>query len=139
MLNTHAYVSLGPYLCITIVVPANNDFRRKKLPEIVATMIHDLHYEDRSNPQHDTGATKQRQEKTGEDRKESTGWRGMASASGDRLGSYLQHIQVSLESMHKFWFYGPTTFTGSFSTSARRHIGSRLARLCIPKSSGSGG
>ena len=48
------------------------------------------------------GATKQRQEKTGEDRKESTGCRGVASASGDRLGSYLQHIQVSLESMHKF-------------------------------------
>ena len=33
MLNTHGYVSLGPYLCITVVVPANNDFRRKKLPE----------------------------------------------------------------------------------------------------------
>ena len=40
MLNTHGYVSLGPYLCITVVVPANNDFRRKKLPEIVATMNH---------------------------------------------------------------------------------------------------
>ena len=40
MLNTHGYVSLGPYLCTTVVVPANNDFRRKKLPEIVATMIH---------------------------------------------------------------------------------------------------
>ena len=43
MLNTHGYVSLGPCLCITVVVPANNDFRRKlikKLPEIVATMNH---------------------------------------------------------------------------------------------------
>ena len=40
MLNTHGYVSLGPYLCITVVVPGNNDFRRKKLPEIVATMNH---------------------------------------------------------------------------------------------------
>ena len=40
MLNTHGYVSLGPCLCITVVVPANNDLRRKKLPEIVATMIH---------------------------------------------------------------------------------------------------
>ena len=40
MLNTHGYVSLGPYLCITVIVPANNDFRRKKLPEIVATMNH---------------------------------------------------------------------------------------------------
>ena len=40
MLNTHEYVSLSPYLCITVVVPANNDFRRKKLPEIVATMNH---------------------------------------------------------------------------------------------------
>ena len=48
------------------------------------------------------GATKQRQEKRGEDRKKSTGCRGMASASGDRLGSYIQHIQVSSESMHKF-------------------------------------
>ena len=40
MLNTHGYVSLGPYLCKTVVVPAKNDFRRKKLPEIVATMNH---------------------------------------------------------------------------------------------------
>ena len=39
MLNTHGYVSLGPYLCITVVVPAN-DFRSKKLTEIVATMNH---------------------------------------------------------------------------------------------------
>ena len=40
MLITHGYVSLGPYLCITVVVPTNNDFRRKKLPEILATMNH---------------------------------------------------------------------------------------------------
>ena len=33
-------MSLGPYLCITVVVPANNDFRRKKSPEIVETMNH---------------------------------------------------------------------------------------------------
>ena len=38
MLNTHWYVSLGPFLCISVVVPANNEFKRKKLPEIVATM-----------------------------------------------------------------------------------------------------
>ena len=40
MLNTYGYVSLGPYLCITVEVPANNDFRRKILHEIVATMNH---------------------------------------------------------------------------------------------------
>ena len=33
-------MSLGPYLCITVVVPANNDFRGKKLPKIVGTMNH---------------------------------------------------------------------------------------------------
>ena len=68
------------------------------------------------------GATKWRQEKRGEDRKESTGCRGVASASGDRFGSYLQHIQVSLESMHKFWFYGPTKFSGSFQNIPRAAI-----------------
>ena len=34
MLNTNSYVSLGRYLCLTVVVPANNNSRRKKLPEM---------------------------------------------------------------------------------------------------------
>ena len=32
MLNPHGYVSLGPYLCITVVVPANTDFNKSGGP-----------------------------------------------------------------------------------------------------------
>ena len=55
---------------------------------------------DSTSPMSETckirGATKQRQEKTGEDRKKSMGGGGVESASGDRLGLYLAYIQVSL-------------------------------------------